>query len=333
MGCDDGCESTAVTVETLPAPLSATDVGFTDSTTVGAASSSATVSVTAGGGFVVPRLSDAVPETVTPLSGASVALSVAVTVTSPVLAVAFAAKVSVVAALSVKSPAVAGGTAAAATVTVTATDDCRSSTAVTVDTPPFSVIGDGVSTSDACGASSSVIVRVTAAGAATPLPPADVPETVTSLLPESTLLPFAVTVTVPAPVVDPAAMVRVAAVLRVKSAAAARVPAAAATVTVTASLDGPDSVAVTVETPPSSAIKPGASASDTVGSVSLSVRVSDAPVTDPVPWPLARVAVTVTERPDEPWWIVSSAAVTVAVSEAFAVCPAAITIVASEPAV
>ena len=65
------------------------------------------VSVTSGGGFVRPVLSDAVPETVTDLFGASVALFVAVTVTSPVLAVAFAAKVSVVAVLSVKSPAAA----------------------------------------------------------------------------------------------------------------------------------------------------------------------------------------------------------------------------------
>ena len=307
--------------------------GFAVSVTFGASSSSVSVRVTADGSFARLRLSDAVPETVTDLFGASVVLFTPVTVTSPALAVAFVAKVSVVAVLRVKSPAAAGDTAVAATVTVTATDDCRSSTAVTVAIPPFSETDDGDSDSVTCGVSSSVIVRVAAVGFATLLPPADVPDTVTDLLPEAALLSFAVTVTVPALVVDPAAMVSVVAVLNVKSAATARVPAVAAAVTVTAALDGPDSVAVTVETPPSSAIEAGVSTRSTVGSVSLSVRVSAAPVTDPAPWPLVGLAVTVTERPDEPWWIVSSAAVTVAVSEAFAVSPAAITIVASEPAV
>ena len=333
MGWLDGCESAAVTVDTLPAPLSETDVGFTDSVTVGGSSSSVNVSVTEDGSFARLRLSDAVPETVTDLCGASVVLFTPVTVTSPELAVAFAAKVSVVAELSVKSPATAGDTAVAATVTVTATADCRSSTAVTVAIPPFSETDDGDSDSVTCGVSSSVIVRVPSDGFATLLPPADVPETVTDLFPEAALLPFAVTVTVPALVVDPAAMVSVAAVLNVKSAAAARVPAAAATVTVTAALDAPDSVAVTVEIPPSSAIEDGVSTSATVGSVSLSVRVSVAPVTVPAPWPLVRVAVTVPERPDEPWWIVSSTAVTSTVSAAAVVEPAAIVIVASAPTV
>ena len=290
------------------------------------------VSVTSGGSFVSPRLSEAVPETVTPLSGASAALSVAVTVTSPVLTVAFAAKVSVVAALSVKSPADAFAPAAAATVTVTAADDCRSSTAVTVATPPFSEIGDGDGTSVTCGVSSSVMVRVSSDGLATPLPPDAVPETVTDMLPVVPASSTAVTVTVPVLTVEPAAMVSDVPD-RVKSAAVARVPAAEATVTVTASSETPDNVAVTVDTPPFSAIVSGVSTSATVGGVSSSVSVSVAPVTVPAPWPLASVAVTVPERPDMPWWTSSSTAVTSTVSAAAVVAPAAMVIVASEPTV
>ena len=89
------------------------------------------------------------------------ALSTAVTVTRPALAVAPAAKVRVVAALSVKSPATAGETAAAATVTVVATFVGRDSVAVTVEMPPFSVIEAGFSTSAAVAvASSSVVVTL-----------------------------------------------------------------------------------------------------------------------------------------------------------------------------
>ena len=289
----------ALTVET-PA-FSDTDAGFSDSVAVGAASSSAIASVTDGGVLVRPRLSEAVPETVTALSGASVASFTAVTVTRPVLVVALAANVSAVPVLKVKSPATAGDTAVAATVTVTATADCRSSVAVTVATPPFSPIELDDRTSAVCGASSSVMVSVAAGGFATPLPPDDVPETVTDLLPEATTLPLARIVTAPVLVVAPAAMVSVVTVLRSKSAATAPVPAAAATVTVAAALDGPDKVAVTVEMPPSSEIDAGSRTKATVGSVSSSVRVSDAPVTAPAPWPLASLPETVAERPAVPW--------------------------------
>ena len=66
-------------------------------------------------------------------------------------------------------------------------------------------------------------------------------------------------------------MVSVLSLLRRKSAAVAPVPAAAATVTVTAQLDGCESVAVTVNSPYASAVKVGANTSATVGTSSSSV--------------------------------------------------------------
>ena len=154
----------------------------------------------------------------------------------------------------------------------------------------------------------------------------------------STAFPFAVTVTAPVLVVEPDAIVSVLAVLRSKSAPTAPVPAAASTVTVTAALDTPDSVAVTVVTPPVSEIDVDDSASATVGNASSSVSVSAAPVTAMVvPSAVARafatVAVTVVERPAVPWCTSSFTAVTVTVSVAFAVSPAAMTMVVSEPTV
>ena len=110
------------------------------------------------------------------------------------------------------------------------------SVAVTVETPPLSVIEvlDRASVTVGVG-SSSVSVSVTFDGAdSKPWPPATVPETVTCLSGESSSLPFALTVTVPALVVEPAAIVSVFAVLRSKSPATAPVPAVAPTVTVTA---------------------------------------------------------------------------------------------------
>ena len=291
------------------------------------------VKVTDDGSLVRLRLSAAVPETVTDLSGASVVSFTAVTVTRPVLVVAFAAKVRVVAVLRVKSPAAVFAPAAAATVTVTAAADCRSRVAVTVATPPFSEIELEDSASLVCGVSSSARVRVAFAGFATPLPPADVPDTTTCLFPEATALPLARTVTAPVLVVEPATIVKVIAVLRSKSAATAPVPAAAATVTVTDSLDAPDNVAVTADTPPSSEIEAGVSTRLATGNVSSSVRVSAAPVTDPAPWPFASAAVTVALRPALPWWTPSSTAVTSTVSEAAVVAPAAIVMVASVPTV
>ena len=326
----DGRSSVAVTVDTPPS--SAIDVADKASATVGAASSSVMVRV-ASGGFATLLPPAAVPETVTVLFGASVVLSTAVTVTVPVLVTSPAAMVRVVALDRLKSPATApdAATSAADTVTVTASLDAPDSVAVTVDTPPFSDTDAGFSDSVTVGAaSSSVMVRVTSGGSATLLPPVAVPETVTDLSGESTSLPLAVTVTVPVLVTSPAAMIKVVALDRSKSAATAPVPADAETVTVTAALDAPDSVAVTVDTPPVSEIEVGDSTSATVGSVSpWSVRVSVAPVTAPVPWPLASVAVTVPERPALPWWTVSFTAVTVAVSVAAVVSPAGIVMVAS----
>ena len=118
------------------------------STTVIPPSSSVTVSVAAGGAFTSPL---AVAETVTVLSGASAALSTAVTVTVPVLAVEPVAKVSVFALDRLKSLDDAGATAAADTVRVAATLAALSSVAVTVETPPFSEIDDGDSESVALG--------------------------------------------------------------------------------------------------------------------------------------------------------------------------------------
>ena len=71
-------------------------------------------------------------------------------------------------------------------------------------------------------------------------------------------------------------MVSVRAALRVKSAATAPSPGAADTVTVTASLDAPESRAVTAAAPPDSEIDGGDRISDSVGvgSSSTSVRTT-----------------------------------------------------------
>ena len=95
----------------------------------------------------------------------------------------------------------------AATSTVTAAEDLPDSSAVTVLTPPFSLM-------DACDSarltvgvpSSSVIVSVFEVGLATP-PPFAVPATVTDVFGASTSLFVAVIVTVPVELVDPAAIV------------------------------------------------------------------------------------------------------------------------------
>ena len=84
-----------------------------------------------------------------------------------------------------------------------------------------------------------------------------------------------VSVTVPALAVDPAAMVRVVASDKAKSPATAPVPATACadTVSVAASLDGCESAAVTVATPPFSDTDDGDRASAAVGKASSSVIV------------------------------------------------------------
>ena len=123
-----------------------------------------------------------------------------------------------------------------------------------------------------------MIVRVALDGFATPLPPAAVADTVTDLFAAMALLSTAVTVTNPVLVVAPAAIVSVVAVLSVKSPDTAGDTAAAATVSVVAAVVRCESVAVTVETPPSSEIESGVSTSDAVGVGSLSVVVTDTSV-------------------------------------------------------
>ena len=210
----------------------------------------------------------------------STSSATAVTVTTPALAVEPAAMVSVAALDRVKSSAAALTSAAADTVIVTAALDLPESVAVTAARRSLAaafgsssmLVRDSASVTVGA-ASSSVRVRVASAGATTPLPPAAVAETVTDLSGESASSSAAVTVTAPALAVEPAAMVRVLAALSAKSPPAAPVPGAAATVRVTAALDLPESVAVTVETPPFSEIDAGASFSATVGSASSSTMV------------------------------------------------------------
>ena len=233
-------------------------------------------------GAATPLPPETVPETVTVSPGSSVASSVAVTVTVPALVVSPAAIVNLSALDRLKSPAAAVAPVAA-TVTVTPSLDARFSVAVTVAAfdGPLSAIDTDDNASVTIGkASSSSSVNVTLDGAATPLPPETVPETVTDLSGESTEFPFAVTVTAPELVVSPAAIVNSAPLNSVKSAATAPAPAATPTVTVTASLDAAESVAVTVDTPPVSEIDDGDTTSAAVGSASLSALT---PVTVALP--------------------------------------------------
>ena len=132
-------ETVAVTV--LRPPFSAIESGFSTSVTAGvtagASSSSVIVSV-ASAGAVTPS-AETVAETASVLSGASSSLSTAVIVTSPVLVVVSAAKLSV-APSRVKSPDDPGSTATAETVTVNASARAGETLAVTRATPPFSPI-------------------------------------------------------------------------------------------------------------------------------------------------------------------------------------------------
>ena len=282
----------AVTV--LMPPFSPMDASSSARVTSGSASSSVIVSVRdAGGANPLPPVTDAVTWTV--LFGASTSLLTAVTITVPVLSVCPAVIVSFRLPLNVKSLATAGSTAVADTVTTTSALDSPFNEAVTVLTPRFSLMDVRSSASVTVGvASSSLIVRVRAAGAAAPFPPVTVALTVTRLSDASMLLSSAVTVTVPLLSVWPAAIVSVAPA-SVKSVASAGATGAAVTVTVTFSLDGPLSVAVTVLLPPSSGIDAGSSTSVTVGAPSSSVIVSvcDAGAASPV-GPDVTVADTVT---------------------------------------
>ena len=285
--------SVAVTV--VESPFSPIESGLSTSDTVGVASSSVIVRVRfAGFGTLLPPV--AVADTVTDLSGASTALFTALILTVRVLVVAPAAIVSVSFALSVKSEATPGETAVADTTSVTFSLEAALSVAVTVVESPFSEIDDGLSTSDTVGVpSSSVIVRVWFAGAATPLPPVTVADTVTDLSGASTALFTALTFTVRVLVVAPAAIVSVSFALSVKSAATAGETAVADTTSVTFSLDGPLSVAVTVVESPLSEIDDGLSTRVTVGVASSSVIVRVRLDGADTPRPPVTVADTVTD--------------------------------------
>ena len=295
-----------------------------------AISSSVMVSVTAVGAATPARFC-AVADTVTLLLPVYAVSLTAVTRTRPVLAVVPGAISRRMLALWTKSAAVAGDTAVAVTVTVVGASEARSRRAVTVAAVrvPLSAMVAGVSTSVARGAVSfSVRVSVTFAGASTPRPPAAVAPTVTDLSAAWTVLSTAAMVTVPVLAVAPAAIVSVAPV-NVKSPAAAPVPGAAVTVRVVASLDGWLRPAVTVVLPPFSAIVAGVNVSVAVGVGSSSVMVRLAPVTAPMAWALLADAVTVTARSGASTVLFS--ATMPAVSAAFSVAPAGMTMVASVP--
>ena len=177
-----GCERVAVTVEMPPFSRIADGV----STSVAAAASSSSMSSKLSTGFCMPLPPAVVPVTrncfcAVPMSRL---LSTAVTVTSPVLVLAPAATVRVVAVLSVKSPDTAPDDATAATDTVTVVasldlPESPDSCAVIVATPPFSEIELEENTSDATGSvSSSVIVSAAPVTAPAPWPLVSAPVTV-----------------------------------------------------------------------------------------------------------------------------------------------------------
>ena len=256
---DEAGETIAVTVLTPSSSLII--CGVSNSVTTGGDSSSVIIKVTSTGSLASDN--DTVPETRTILSGESTALSTAVIVTPPVLFVALAAKLSVVP-VSMKSPATAGETADVDTFTVKASDEAGETVAVTVLTPPFSLIICGVSISVTTGGdSSSVIIKVTSTGASAP-DNDTVPDTRTILSGESTALSTAVIFTVPVLFVALAAKLSVVPV-SMKSPATAGETAPADTVTVKASGEAGETVAVTVLTPPSSLIICGVSNSVITG--------------------------------------------------------------------
>ena len=136
------------------------------------------VSIGSSGSAIPAR--DTVPYTITILSGASIRLSTADTVTEPALSVAFAEKLSMFP-VCVKSAETAGATGCADTITSNGSEEAGHAIAVTVPIPPFSLIEPGIRTSDTSGAvSSSVIVSVTSAGASAS-DSDTVPDTVTIL--------------------------------------------------------------------------------------------------------------------------------------------------------
>ena len=174
---------------------------------VGVSSSSTMVSVFAAG-TAIPCPPEAVADTVTVLSGASMLLSTAARVTTPVLVRLPAAMVSALPAC-VKSPATAGDTAAADTVSVTAALEARSSVAVTalvpLVAPPFSSMLGRESTRLTTGRP-SLSSRVIAAGVTAT--PESVPSTLIVSSGSSTASSVGVSVKSTLPLACPAAMVR-----------------------------------------------------------------------------------------------------------------------------
>ena len=238
------------------------------------------------------------PETVAATSmvlfGPSIVLFSAETVTVPVLSNCPAVIVSSRFALSRKSVATAGSSTVADTVTTTSALDRPSSDALTVLTPPSSEIDVGSSVSVTSGvSSSSVIVSSCTSGSATPRPPWATPLTSTVLFAASTSLFSAEIVTVPVLSLSPGPIVSVVPV-RAKSVSTAGETGATDTVTVTDSLDGRSSDAVTVLLPPFSPIDLGSSFSVTVGRSSSSVIVSLCAAGASTPFPPLADAVTST---------------------------------------
>ena len=127
------------------------------------------------------------------------------------------------------------------------------------------------------------------------MPPVAVADTVTDLFGASTPLFTALILTVRVLVVAPAAIVSVSFALSVKSEATAGDIAVADTISVTFSLDGPLSVAVTVVESPFSPIEAGLNTSVTVGVASSSVIVRVWLDGADTPRPPAAVADTVTD--------------------------------------
>ena len=125
--------------------------------------------------------------------------------------------------------------------------------------------------------------------------PRPVADTVTDLSGASTALFTALILTVRVLVVAPAAIVSVSFVLSVKSEAAAGETAVADTTSVTFSLDGPLSVAVTVVESPFSPIEAGLNTRVTVGVASSSVIVNVWLEGADTPLPPVAVADTVTD--------------------------------------
>ena len=260
---------------TLVVPLfSRIELSSSDNVTVGAASSSSMVNVwSPGAATPCPPL--AVAEMVTLLFSEYTESLLAATVTVPVLAVWPAAIVRVTSSLRSKSPATVLLPAAAETVRVTFSTDAWLRVAVTVvESPSETEVLD--SASDTVGnESSSSMVMVLSVGSVTPRELTALPDTVTVLSGESTVLGMAVTVTVPVLVMAPAAMTSSLLLLSAKSRANAFKPGTADTVTVVLASDGRFKFAVIAVLPRFSEIVSSKSSIDklTTGSGSSSSRV------------------------------------------------------------